>query len=57
MSRRGLCEQHTDERIIYSAAEMHLRTGPTFLKYRRNVAASVGGVLIQDLPPEARALL
>jgi len=53
LSWTGLCAEHSVERYISNVHQMHTRSGPNFLKWRRSMAASVGGVLVDDVIPKA----
>jgi hypothetical protein len=53
LSWSGLCSDHSKERLVSNIDQMHSRSGPNFQKWRRSMAASVGGVILDDLTPKA----
>ncbi len=50
LSGRYLCPDCGYERVRENAAQMHARSGPYWAKWRRNMAACVGGLLLDDMP-------
>jgi len=48
ISWEGYCIQHGVEARDRANDELHFHHGPTFEKWRRAMAACVGGVLIED---------
>ena len=49
ISQTGLCGEHARERLLSNIEQMHERSGPNFHRWRRAMAACVGGVLVDDL--------
>lgn len=49
ISQAGLCPEHGEERELANLRELRARSGPFFRHWRRQLAASVGGVLREDL--------
>ncbi len=49
ISQTGLCGEHARERLLDNIEQMHHRSGPNFQRWRRAMAACVGGVLAEDL--------
>jgi hypothetical protein len=43
-----LCGQCGQDELRSNVEQMYARTGPNWLKWRRSMAASVGGVLLDD---------
>jgi hypothetical protein len=44
-----LCAEHGDERMRDNLSELRAHSGPYFRRWRERIAASVGGVLLDDL--------
>ena len=53
LSWGGYCQPCYDKRRAANLEQMRSRSGPNFLKWRRSMAASVGGVLVDDVLPKA----
>jgi hypothetical protein len=53
MSWTGLCGPCAKQRRLDNLEQMTTRSGPNFQKWRRRMAASVGGVILDDLTPKA----
>ena len=47
---RGYCAEHAAEALESNIDQMHARRGPNFDRWRRSMAACVGGVLLDDAP-------
>jgi hypothetical protein len=52
-SARGRCASCGEGRAIANARELRAHSGPAFERWRRAVAASVGGVLAEDVLRES----
>jgi len=50
LSWTRLCSGCSHERLDENITGLHTMTGPPVLRWRRQVAASVGAVLIEDIP-------
>lgn len=48
-SARGKCADCRVRRMVDNVCGLHGHTGPEFLRWRRSVAASVGGILLEDI--------
>lgn len=48
ISWSGKCAEHGVEALTENIVQMHARRGPNFDRWRRAMAACVGGVLIDD---------
>jgi len=51
LSWTGKCGTCARARLEANADQMHARSGPNFEHWRRRMAASVGGVLLDDARP------
>ncbi len=49
LSTRGLCATCRKERYHKQNDDLHYHRGEVFLQWRRQVAASVGAVLVDDI--------
>lgn len=49
MSWSGLCGDCGDDELVSNVRQMHARSGPNWTLWRRNMAASVGGLLLDDI--------
>lgn len=49
MSWAGLCSECAERRFHENADDLYYHRGPNFRKWRRGMAASVGGLLIDDV--------
>lgn len=49
ISWRGFCESCYHERVEENVEGLHTHSGAPFLRWRRAMAASVGGVLLDDV--------
>jgi hypothetical protein len=49
ITHRGFCIECAKRRRAQANLEMRTHSGPTFTKWRRSMAASVGGVLVDDI--------
>jgi hypothetical protein len=52
LSARGKCQSCGADHSIENATQLHEHRGPYFEHWRVRVAASVGGVLLDDEPLE-----
>ena len=50
ISHSGKCHRCGSNAMEDNLRGLHFKTGPALLKWRRSIAASVGGILIDDLP-------
>lgn len=50
LSKQGLCERCAAERLASNIEQLRNHHGPNFLRWRRNMALSVGGLLVDDEP-------
>jgi hypothetical protein len=50
ISWSGQCVQCWNESLVSNVHQMRTRSGPNWKKWRRSMAASVGGVLLDDSP-------
>lgn len=53
VSWTGLCVHCSTEAIVSNVGQMIERRGPNFIRWRRAMAACVGGVLIDDAKGQA----
>lgn len=53
LSWTGLCEKDSAARLTENIVGLHTMSGPPVLRWRRGMAASVGAVLTEDVPPIA----
>lgn len=53
ISWSGNCAKCAMLKLEYNVLSIHTRSGEPFKEWRRSVAASVGAVLLDDLPKEA----
>lgn len=53
LSKRGLCPDCGRLHLSDALDNLHYHRGPVFAAWRRGMVASVGGVLVDDLPPSA----
>ncbi len=52
MSARGLCQDCWELNETENLTDLVHHSGPWFLHWRRRMAAAVGGVLLDDMPPD-----
>lgn len=52
ISWRGNCASCGDERQLEATHQLRAHSGPWFTHWRRSIAASAGGVLVDDLVSE-----
>ena len=52
LSWRGLCSECGPELVRVNGDALHRKTGPEFRRWRRAMAACVGGVLLDDARTE-----
>lgn len=48
ISARGLCPDHTRMRMVENTTQLRAHDGPFFQRWRAAMAASVGGVLVDE---------
>lgn len=53
LSWRGLCTECGPAKVEVTCEALRRKSGPEFHHWRQQMAASVGGVLLDDLPPAA----
>jgi hypothetical protein len=51
ISWRGLCSACGETRTLDNARGLHAMSGPALDQWRHGMAASVGAVLLDELPP------
>jgi hypothetical protein len=51
VSWTGLCTECAIARVAENLEGLHCKSGPALERWRRGVAAGVGGVLLDDLEP------
>lgn len=54
ISHSGACSECGLARMNQNILELHARSGPSLIRWRRAIAASVGAVLLDELPTEQR---
>lgn len=53
ISWQGLCALDGEAKMLQARHEIRAKSGPTFQLWRRNMAGSVGGVLVDGRPGRA----
>lgn len=50
ISQTGLCPPCSERAFVDNLVQLKTHRGPRFHYWRRRIAASVGGVIVDDLP-------